>query len=535
MLPALRRLLLPVLGLSLVSPAAAGPAEQGAARIDAWWSHVAAISGDDMEGRLTGSPGYDKAAAYVVAQFEAMGLKPAGVNGFYQPLDLVEQRFDLDASSAMLRSVSGDVPLSVPGDIYFRGGYPMPATVDAPMVFAGYGLSIPEAGHDDFKGLDVRGKVVVVLSGGPSTISGALKSDARADRAGMLARMGSIGVIALSTPKQVEIRWDRQVGIARGSSMYLADDGLRDVATPFMAATFDPAKAEVLFAGSGHSFAELSALSDAAQPLPTFALPARFAAKIVAASKPVKSANIIARLPGSDAKLAAENVVLSAHLDGLGVGEPIKGDRIYNGTFDNAIGVASVIEAARTLTKKGGKRPKRSILFTIVTAEEKGLLGSRYFAQRPTVPAASLVADINFDMPLPIFAFTSVTPLGYDQSSLGDDARAVAKAMGLSIAPDPLPDRNAFIRSDQYSFIRQGIPSLFLKYGFKVGTQEAETEKAWRANIYHSPQDDLNQPVLKAEGVKMTDYFTALALRIANASSRPKWNDDSYFRRFAEQ
>jgi hypothetical protein len=532
---ALRHLALPFLAsLALAGPATADLAEPSPARVTAWWSHVEAISNDGMEGRLTGSPGYDRAAAYVVGQFRKFGLKPAGVGGFYQPVDLVEQRFDAEASHATLHTAAGDSVLNVPNDIYFRGGFPMPATVDAPMVFAGYGLSVPEAGHDDFKGLDVRGKVVVVLSGGPATISGALKSDARADRARLLAQMGAVGILSLTTPNQVEIRWDRQVGISRGSSMYPVDTALRDVPVPFMAATFDPAKAEMLFAGSGHGFAELSALSDASQPVPVFALPGRFAAHIVATSHPVRSANIIARLPGSDPKLAAENVVLSAHLDGLGVGEPIKGDSIYNGTFDNAIGVASVIEAARILSRKEGKRPRRSILFTIVTGEEKGLLGSRYFARRPTVPAASLVADLNFDMPLPIFPLTSVTPLGYDQSSLGEDARAVAATMGLGIAPDPLPDRNTFTRSDQYSFIRQGIPSLFLKYGFKSGTPEAEAEKAWRAGIYHSPQDGLDQPVLKAQGVRMTDYFIALARRIANAPVRPTWNDDSYFRRFAK-
>ncbi len=523
-----------VLGaLILAAPAVAAPPEPSPQRINAWWSHVEAISNDGMEGRLTGSPGYDRAAAYVVQQFKAFGLKPAGINGFYQPVELVEQRFDTEASSANLHTATGDSVLALPNDVYFRGGYPMPASVDAPMVFAGYGLSIPEAGHDDFKGLDVRGKVVVVLSGGPASISGALKSDARADRAAILAKMGAVGVIALSTPKQVEIRWDRQVGISRQGSMYFADAALRDVPIPFMSATFGPAKAQMLFAGSGHSFAELSALSDASLPVPAFVLQGRFVAKIAVKTAPVHGANVIARLPGSDPKLAEENVILSAHLDGLGVGEPINGDAIYNGTFDNAIGVASVMEAAKALAK-GGKAPKRSIVFAVVTGEEKGLLGSRYFARRPTVPAASLVADLNFDMPLPIFPFTSITPLGYDQSSLGEDARAIGEMMGLPIAPDPLPDRNTFTRSDQYSFIKQGIPSLFLKYGFKAGTPEAATEKAWRANIYHSPQDGLDQPVMKAEGVKMTDYFIALARRIANAPMRPRWNPDSYFRRFAK-
>nr|MBA4771362.1 M20/M25/M40 family metallo-hydrolase [Sphingobium sp.] len=221
------------------------------------------------------------------------------------------------------------------------------------------------------------------------------------------------------------------------------------------------------------------------------------------------------------------------HLDGYGVGTPIRGDAIYNGAFDNASGVASLLEIARAL-KNGKVKPKRSILFAFVTAEEKGLLGSRYFARRPTVPQRSIVADLNFDMALPIFPLTSVTPVGYDQSSLGKDAAAVSAAMKLPIVPDPFPDRNVFIRSDQYAFIREGIPSLFFKYGFKAGTPEAETEKAWRANIYHSPFDDLNQPVMPAESAKLNDYVTAVTLRVANNPQRPSWNADSFFRRFAQ-
>jgi Zn-dependent M28 family amino/carboxypeptidase len=520
------------LALLLAAPALAAPPEPSQAAIDAWWAHVEAIANDGMEGRLTGSPGYDRAAAYVIAQFEKIGVKPAGTKGYLQPIDFIEQRFDPKASSATLKASSGDVVLAVPTDLYFRGSFAMPKTVDAPLVFAGYGLSIPEAGHDDFAGLDVKGKVVVVLSGGPANISGALKSDARADRAKLLAARGAIGIIAVTTPRQVEIVWERQVGISYQPSMYLADAALRDVSVPFMSATLSPTKAEALFAGSGHSFAELSALSDASQPVPTFALPGRFAATIVSEARPVHSANIIGLIPGSDPKLKAEHVVLSAHLDGLGIGEPVKGDTIYNGTFDNAIGVASVIETAKVLKK--GKAPKRSIILAIVTAEEKGLLGSRYYARRPTVPAASLVANINLDMPLPIFPLSSVSPLGFEESSLGEDARAVGAAMGLPIVPDPLPDRNAFTRSDQYSFIRQGVPALFPKYGFARGTPEEATERAWRANIYHSPQDQLDQPVLKAEGVKLNHFVTALVQRIANTPERPHWNETSYFRRFVK-
>ena len=508
--------------------AAPAPADRG----DAWWAHVEALANDGMEGRLTGSPGHQRAADYIVGQLKVIGLKPAGINEYYQPVALIDQSFVAAESSATLVGAKGETALAVPTDIYFRGG-PMPETVDAPLVFAGYGLHIPEAGHDDFAGLDLNGKVVVVLSGGPATISGALKSSARSERGKYLAERGAVGMILLTTAKQVEIPWERQVLLSAAPSMYFADSSLRDVPGPLMSATLDVAKAPLLFAGAKLDFAALSALSDASKPVPTFALKPRFKAKIVARKQAVMSTNLVAMLPGADPALAAEHVVLSAHFDGLGIGKPIGGDAIYNGALDNASGVASLLEIARAL-KAGPVKPKRSILFTFVTGEEKGLLGSRYFAKRPTVPAKSLVADLNFDMALPIFALTAVTPLGYEESSLGTVAKAVSAEMNLPILPDPFPDRNTFIRSDQYSFIREGIPALFFKYGFKAGTPEAAAEKAWRANIYHSPADDLNQPVMKAEAVKLDDYVTALALRVANDPARPKWNDTSFFKRFVK-
>lgn len=501
-------------------------------RVDAWWKHVEAIASDANEGRLAGSPGFDRAADYVVAQLKSYGLKPAGTNGYFQPVELMEQRFDQEASTAVLKRPSGDIVLSVPQDLYYRGSGPMPASIEAPLVFAGYGLSIPEAGHDDFSGLDVKGKIVVVLSGGPATISGALKSDARSGRAKLLAARGALGLIAVTTPRQVEIKWDRQVAISHQPSMYLADPALREAATPFVQATLSPEKAELLFAGSGHSFAELSALSDASRPVPGFDLSGRVAMTIVAARSPVHGKNIVAVLPGSDPRLRADYLLLSAHLDGYGIGEPIKGDSIYNGAFDNAVGVATVLDVVKVIAA-GKARPKRSLLVAIVTAEEKGLLGSRYFAARPTVPRSAIIANINLDMPLPIFKLTSVTPVGFEESSLGEDAKAVGAAMGLPIVPDPKPDRNVFTRSDQYSFIKEGIPALFLKYGFALGTPEEKVEAEWRANIYHSPQDDLLQPVMKAEGVKLADYMIGLVRRVADKAERPRWHETSYFRRFA--
>ncbi|MEA3389179.1 M28 family metallopeptidase [Sphingobium sp. CCH11-B1] len=499
-----------------------------------WWSHVQAIANDGMEGRGTGTPGYDRAADYVIGQLKALGLKPAGVDGYKQPVAFVEQVVQSDRSSAALIGAKGETALTVPGDIIFSGGGgPVPEQMEAPLVFAGYGLHLPEVGHDDFAGLDLKGKIVVVLSGGPSTLSGALKSHARSERAKWLADQGAVGLISLVTPKQVEIPWDRRVALASAPSLYYADAALRETHTPFLSAQLDPAKSALLFEGSGKDFAAIAAAADASAPVASFPLAQRLKASVAAARRDLSSPNLIAVMPGSDPKLKAEYVVLSAHLDGYGVGTPIRGDAIYNGALDNASGVASLLEIARALRASKGK-PKRSILFAFVTAEEKGLLGSRYFARRPTVPQRNIVADLNFDMALPIFPLTSVTPVGYDQSSLGKDAAAVSEAMKLPIVPDPFPDRNVFIRSDQYAFIREGIPALFFKYGFKAGTPEAETEKAWRANIYHSPFDDLKQPVMPAESGKLNDYVTAVTLRVANNPQRPSWNADSFFRRFAK-
>lgn len=516
--------------LSLIASTAHAQVDDGAR----WWAHVEALANDGMEGRGTGTPGYDRAADYVIGQFKALGLKPAGVDGYKQPVAFVEQRIQSDRSSAALVGPQGETALAVPGDLIFSGsGGPVPESIDAPMVFAGYGLHLPEAGHDDFAGLDLKGKIVVVLSGGPADISGALKSHARSERSQWLAEQGAVGLIALVTPGQVEIPWVRRVALAGAPALYFADDAMRETKLPFLSAQFDPAKSAQFFAGTGKDFAAIAAAADASAPVASIPLALRLKAQVAATRRDLTSPNLVAVMPGSDPRLKAEHVVLSAHLDGYGIGTPIKGDAIYNGAFDNASGVASLLEIARAL-KASKVKPKRSILFTIVTAEEKGLLGARYFAGRPTVPAKSIVADLNFDMALPIFPLTSVTPVGYDQSSLGKDAEVVSAQMNLPITPDPFPDRNVFIRSDQYAFIRQGIPALFFKYGFKAGTPEATTEKAWRANIYHSPFDDLNQPVLPAETAKLNAYVTAVTLRVANAAARPAWNDDSFFKRFAK-
>jgi hypothetical protein len=505
----------------------AAPSSKAAAQ---WRADIAVLADDRMEGRQTGSAAYLRAADYVVSRLEAEGLEPAGVNGFLQPVMLEQQVVDQRASTLDLVDAQGAVtPLRV-GEIsrISPGGAPLPATVDAPLVFLGYGLHLPQQGADDFAGMDLKGKMVVVLSGGPADISGPVKSNARFARSQWLGKLGAVGIISLTTPQQVEIPWARQLLLAGQPGMYLADRALRETPDGFLSIALDPAQSARLFDGSGHTFAELCALSDESKSVPRFDLPLRIKGRIAVTRTSLASPNIVARLPGDDPKLRSQYVVVSAHLDHLGIGAPINGDAIYNGAMDDASGVATVLDIAQRL--KRGLKPRRSILFLIVTAEEKGLLGSHYFARHPTVPAGSLVADFNFDMALPLWHLTSIFAPGDGESTLGADARAVAAEQGLTMAPDPLPDRNVFIRTDQFSFVREGIPSLAFKFGFVKDTPEFQIEHQWRATRYHAPSDDVGQPgVMPEEAAKLDAYVAALVLRVANAPARPAWLPTSVF------
>ncbi|HEX8381168.1 MAG TPA: M20/M25/M40 family metallo-hydrolase, partial [Allosphingosinicella sp.] len=397
----------------------------------------------------------------------------------------------------------------------------------------GYGLHMPEAGHDDFAGIDLKGKIAVVVSGGPADVSGALKAHARRDRARLLSERGAAGLLSLTTAKAVEVPWSRAMAQAGQSGMYFADAALRDVKTEFFNASFNTGSTEKLFTGSGRTFAEISALADASKPLPRFEMKQSLRASVAMRHRPVTSSNVVARLPGSDPRLKAEHVVFSAHLDHLGISAPINGDGLYNGAMDNAAGVAGLLDIARSY-KARRLKPKRSMLFVFVTAEEKGLLGSRYFALRPTVAKPSIVANMNFDMALPIFPLKSVIALGAEESSLGAAAAAVGTSMGLPLVPDPFPDRNSFVRSDQYSFIREGVPALAFKFGFGAKDPEAEVERQWRSTRYHAPSDDLSQPVAREDAIRLHDFVGELAMQVANAPERPTWGGQSFFRRFAK-
>lgn len=520
-----------VAALLLVAACAASPLPIES-RAASWWTDVEAMSNDGMEGRAAGSAGYDRAARYVADRFAALGLEPAGVDGYFQPVALEERRILLDRSSAALVSGEDAMPLRMPDDIYFRvrGNQPL-ERIEGRLVFLGYGLHIPEAGHDDFAGVDLRGAVAVVISGGPSNISGALKSHARDQRTRLLVERGAVGLIAITTVRQSEAPWERTAPVyATQPGMYFTEPALREPG-PLLSGAVSPATAERLFARSGRSYAEIVVAADASRPVPGFALNQSLRAVIATEGRSLSAPNIVGRLRGSDSALTAEHVVLTAHLDGLGIGTQA-GDAIHNGTLDNAAGVASLLDIAARY-RHTRARPRRSILFVALTGEERGLLGSRYFARRPSVPRQSLVANLNYDMALPLFPLTSVTVLGAEESSLGAEARAVSSARRLPLLPDAFPNRNAFTRSDQYSFVEEGIPALAFKFGFLPNSPDAATEAQWRATRYHMPSDDLTQPVHREDSVRLNDFIADLALRVANARQRPRWNDDSFFRRFA--
>ena len=517
----------------------------------AWFAHVQYLASDEMKGRLTGSPEYLKAAAYVVDRFKSDGLSPAGENGtYYQPVHFDVQRVIAAQSSLTLVTPAGPHPLTLGEDAVLGSRTPQLSAVDAPLVFLGYGLHLPDSHYDDFDSAEVpfaslKGKIVVYLNGGPSDLPGALKSFARTSPlAAELGRAGVVGAISIPTPKSMDFPWPRVASSASQPGMRLAPSSgeaaiaarhpaLADHHDAMFTATFNPAQAEKLFAGTGHSFASLLELADAQKPLPRFPLNKSLRARVTAETSHVVSPNVAGVLKGSDPALATQYVMVSAHLDHLGVGEPINGKTIYNGAMDDASGVATVLEVARQLSAlQPAQRPRRSILFLIFTAEEKGLLGSRYYAQHPTVPESSLVADLNSDMPLPIFPLKKLHVQGLEQSTLADEARKVGAARGIVIAPDPEPDRNSFVRTDQYSFVQAGIPALAFKFGWEMGSPEYKAWRTWLAQRYHSTADDLSQPMDLPAAAQYTRFIAALATTVADNPARPHYLESSFFHRF---
>jgi len=511
-----------------------GPAAEPRFDGKSWWNYVKVLAADDMEGRETGSLGLRKAQEYVVDQMKQAGLEPVGAKGYYQPVQFVSRQIVERESSLELVHNGQTQSLTLGEDAIFSTRVNLAPAVDAPLVFLGYGLTVPEKGYDDLAGLDLKGKVAVVFAGAPEEIPGALAShyQSAGERWKAMYKAGLMGIITIPNPGFMDIPWSRISANRTHPSMALQGQEFDETAGEDLAVTFNPEHADKLFAGSGHTLQELLDLLKERKPLPRFPLTMGIRSRAVVSRKDVESANLVAQFTGSDPRLKNEYVVLSAHLDHLGIGEAIHGDRIYNGAMDNASGSAVLLDMIAAL-KKSPRKPKRSLLFLFVTGEEKGLLGSRYFTAHPTVRPGSMIANINIDMFLPIVPLKVLTVYGLAESDLGDTARDAAQALGVQVQPDPEPQRNAFIRSDQYNFIRHGIPAIAMGVGFTKGSPEQATFKNWLTQRYHAPSDDADQPVDLATAGKYEEIIRAVMLRAADEVKRPQWKADSFFRRYA--
>ncbi len=424
---------------------AAGTAVDYAAEGKLWWAHIQYLADDKLAGRDTGSEGYQQAVTYATAQFERAGLKPMGTSGYQQPVQFDKKEL-VPAESSLALVRDGQVePLAMGVEASLSARGDLAAEVEAPMVFVGYGLQIPEAKYDDLAGQDLKGKIAVyVNAGGPVKAPANLKShySSGAERWAALRRAGAIGIATIPGGRGPNGAGGQTPPAGRGNAaggrggrgltpqptVALAEKALQETQGEQVVMTVTRAGAEKLFAGSGHTFDEIEKLANASEPLPAFPLKGTLRSKAVVKHSGLAASNVVGVLPGTDRKLKNEYVIMSAHLDHLGTGRAVNGDSIYNGAMDDASGVASVMEIAR-LMKATGVKPKRSIVFLLVTAEEKGELGSRYFAAHPTVPAGQIVADINLDMFLPLYALKVIEVQGLAESSLGETVRAARRVV----------------------------------------------------------------------------------------------------------
>jgi protein-tyrosine-phosphatase len=494
------------------------------------WADVRILADDAMEGRQTGSPAHRRAAAYVADQFRDANLSPGTDGGFIQPVKLRVREIVEEKSSLALIRGDHTRPLSLGADaiIGLRGNY-APAT-EAPLVFAGYGLKLPRFGFDDLADLDLKGKVVVAILAAPARVPGAAGAHfgSAAERWKVYAAAGAIGVVFIPNPFTMDLPWERIARTRIEPFMVLADPAHDEFRGQRVWVQLNPDRLHLLLEGTDQRAEDILAKLKAGEALPRFPLPSRIRARIEVKVSETVSENVVGVLRGSDPRLQNERVVVSAHLDHLGIGREGDGDRLFNGAMDNASGVAVLMQTARDLQAQK-VRPRRSIVFVAVTAEEKGLLGSRAFVLDSARRGDRIVANLNTDMFLPLYPLKHLVVFGLEESELGEEARAVAASLQIRVQPDPEPLRNRFIRSDQYSFIRAGIPALAMKVGFEADSAEAEIERKWFAERYHAPSDAPDQPVdLTAVGM-YEEVVRRLAIRIADRSQPPHWHESSVF------
>jgi hypothetical protein len=397
------------------------------------------------------------------------------------------------------------------------------------MVFAGYGLDAPAAGYDDYAGLDVRGRIVVVLAGTPGGLPSDVAADLDAEKGHAAAARGAIGMFVVTPPRDGERRRRGGHG-GRPGTAWLDRDGHPWLDNPLaFTATADADAAESFFARAPRRLDQILAEAGHGLRPRGFAL-GREARITVAPSIDTRfdSENVIALLPGTDPALAHEYVLLMAHLDHLGICRPEGApDRICNGAMDNATGVATLIEVARAMSRPGN-RPRRPVIFAAVTAEEEGLHGSEYLARNPVVDGR-IVGVVNLDMPILTYDFSDVIAFGAEHSTLGPIVQRAAARMHVTLSPDPLPQESLFTRSDHFEFVKAGVPSVFLMTGFAGEGRERFTD--FLAHRYHSPADDMSQPIDWRAGARFAQLNYLIAREIADGDQAPMWYADSFFGR----
>ena len=502
------------------------------------YAHLAYLADDKLEGRLAGEPGYDLAAEYVANQFAAVGLEPGGDDGWYQQVPLVAYQIDTESNTFIAHRDEGDVVYEYRED--FAASADMVRTensIRAEVVYVGFGVHAPEHGYSDFENVDIDGKIVALFGNAPSTIPSdqrAYYASSRTKAAELVAR-GAIGAISLRSQRSVDAYpWERvkkTTGL-KPAMTWVSPAGAASDYFPEIegSVTLSVAAAEGFLAGTPISFAEARAATESDTPA-SVPLGVEVTLERKTTHERFESPNVIGVVRGTDPELADEYVVFTGHLDHTGIGVPVEGsdDEIYNGAYDNALGIAMMIEAARALQ---ANPPRRSVMFIALTAEERGLLGSDYFVHYPTVPADSIVANVNLDMPLFLFPIAELVDFGAAHTSLKEPMTAAAEAEGFKLVPDPLPEENLFIRSDQYSFVRQGIPASYLDTGFGSTDPDIDGEALVRDHIknhYHKPSDDLSRPIHWDSVVRFTRANARVGYAVANADARPIWNPGNFF------
>lgn len=511
-------------------PAPAAPLTPEQAGLKA---HVQFLASDALRGREAGTRDFDVAAEYVAARMLAMGLTPAGTGGgWFQPVMLATYRPAEKASWVMKRG-NLVVPFEF-GKDFING--PVPSSPDfaasGPVVFAGYGIVYPDGKRDDYKGLDVRGKIVAILPGAPKGLPSDVAAHFSDDdqKARLAEARGARAVLILeSQARRADYAFEAVVpffNYARHG--WAGPDGVVHVPAPGapVVGYVSQAGAAKLFEGGRLRWLDVVMAEQKGYRMPTGPLPATLSVTARTKISTRESRNVIGMIPGSDPALKGQYVILSAHLDHVGMGEAVNGDRIYNGAMDNAIGTSTVLEIARSI-QESGRRPRRSLLFIALTAEEEGLIGSDYFAHYPTVPQGALVADVNFDMPILTYRLQDLVVLGGERSSIGPAVVAAAKREGLAIVPDPAPEENFFIRTDHYSFVQAGIPSVSIDTG--PGGEGAKSQKLFLEQNYHKPSDQIDLPFNWTSAVQFKHVGLKTVLAIADADQRPGWNKGDFF------